>query len=385
MASISLLNSTDHPKVDDILRGIVGLFETIFPERVRGYYLIGSYADGSAVASSDIDVFVVFKDTLNSQETERAHAIWKYASMLSPIRLDAPARSEREFLRAGHVIMKMASLLMYGEDIRSQIPPTPFETYLAHTLVAVHAYFGPILRKMEQLKFPLIYPDPQGRFYGYDQEETRSDEGFFGGGAGGTKPLVASVGRTAQAIIALKTGRYVVKKGECIRVYRESINDRWSGFLQKIDDNCRKRWEYSIPEGKEEQALLREMCRNTLVFENHFLAIYRDYVLKELASELDDSVTWMSAMDAHLYLGMPENALLDGVSRGTIESRVDDGERLFGVRNFSKLNTVTMLKKLVCADRAVVDVLEALESCSDVELRRAAKEAREVIQAEQQG
>ena len=34
--------------------GLVGLCELTFPERIQAYYLVGSYADGSAVPSSDL-------------------------------------------------------------------------------------------------------------------------------------------------------------------------------------------------------------------------------------------------------------------------------------------------------------------------------------------
>ena len=52
MAAIALLTSTGQRSVDGILRGVVGLFEAVFPDRVRGYYLGGSYADGTAVPAS---------------------------------------------------------------------------------------------------------------------------------------------------------------------------------------------------------------------------------------------------------------------------------------------------------------------------------------------
>lgn len=53
MNEISLINSTGNRQVDDILRGIVGLFEMAFPNRIRGYYLCGSYIDGSAIPCED--------------------------------------------------------------------------------------------------------------------------------------------------------------------------------------------------------------------------------------------------------------------------------------------------------------------------------------------
>jgi len=53
---ITLLNTTGHQRIDDIIRGLIGIFEAAFPDRIRAYYLAGSYADGSAVPLSDIDI-----------------------------------------------------------------------------------------------------------------------------------------------------------------------------------------------------------------------------------------------------------------------------------------------------------------------------------------
>ncbi len=37
MDKIPLLQSTGHQKVDEILQGIIGVFEKTFPKRVRAY------------------------------------------------------------------------------------------------------------------------------------------------------------------------------------------------------------------------------------------------------------------------------------------------------------------------------------------------------------
>lgn len=43
-------------RTDNILRGIISIFESTFPGCVRGYCVMGSYADKSEVESSDIDL-----------------------------------------------------------------------------------------------------------------------------------------------------------------------------------------------------------------------------------------------------------------------------------------------------------------------------------------
>jgi predicted nucleotidyltransferase len=61
MEPLALASSTGDPRIDEIVQGIIGLFEIAFPGRIRGCYLVGSYADGTAVPLSDIDIRVVLK------------------------------------------------------------------------------------------------------------------------------------------------------------------------------------------------------------------------------------------------------------------------------------------------------------------------------------
>jgi predicted nucleotidyltransferase len=70
---VSLATSSGSRPVDDALRNAIGIFETAFPGRIRAYYVEGSYADRSAVATSDIDLAIVFKDHfVDRDEADRA-------------------------------------------------------------------------------------------------------------------------------------------------------------------------------------------------------------------------------------------------------------------------------------------------------------------------
>src|SRR4051812_677242 len=117
--------------VDDMLREGGRAFEAAFLGRIRAYYLIGSYADGSAALTSDVDVCVVFKDDFVDQdEEESVRRVWRSVSRGSPVQFDLPPFSEQQLLAAGHHRIKTASILLFGEDIRDQMPSMTLDAYL---------------------------------------------------------------------------------------------------------------------------------------------------------------------------------------------------------------------------------------------------------------
>ena len=58
--SVSLTNSTGYSQVDQIIQGVIGIFERIFSDRIRSYYLLGSYANGTAISTNDYDQRAVY-------------------------------------------------------------------------------------------------------------------------------------------------------------------------------------------------------------------------------------------------------------------------------------------------------------------------------------
>ncbi len=224
MDIVVLLNTTGKGKVDEIIRGIIGIFEMVFPGRIRGYYLTGSYSDGSAITTSDIDMFIIFKDSFTNGEEEMAWQLWLYCEQIGFVKIDLIPISEERLLHEGNIAVKITSLLMYGEDMRDNIPLPVFDMYLHGVTEASFSYLAGVLRDAQCLVFPLGYPDPTGMFYGYDAKDSRTE----------TKGLVSSVCRAATAIVALKSGRYVGKKSDSIKSYKDYVNDDWTGFLEEM-------------------------------------------------------------------------------------------------------------------------------------------------------
>jgi len=66
MSDVVLAASTGDENVDALLREVISRVEQALPERIRGYYVVGSHADGSALLASDIDLTIVVKGALDN-------------------------------------------------------------------------------------------------------------------------------------------------------------------------------------------------------------------------------------------------------------------------------------------------------------------------------
>jgi len=223
---ISLKNSTNDPKADNILQGIVGIYETVFPNRIRGYYVLGSYANRAAIPLSDLDLAILFKGNFIDNEEERsAYQIYQHCKSISPIHLDIKVYDEETLLRINtnldpldYYIAKIAchraaikngSLFIYGTDTRNQIPTPPIDMYMRGWLhnircVRIRAECG----YTNTVTVPLDYPDLKGEFYGYVHQGQTNLHG-----------LVLHVSLLATMLITLKGERYVGHKSACPLLY----------------------------------------------------------------------------------------------------------------------------------------------------------------------
>jgi len=135
MASLSLLFSTGNPTIDRLVLGLIGIFEHVFPNRVSGYYLLGSYANGTALPSSALDMVMLFKDRFHTQhEFDTAVAINESCKLISPVVLDAWVISDERTHQAAFIgdtlELKSSGRLIYGLDTRHTITAQPDITYV---------------------------------------------------------------------------------------------------------------------------------------------------------------------------------------------------------------------------------------------------------------
>lgn len=277
------------PAIDNVLSQLVERYEARFPGRVRAYYLAGSYVDGKAVAGSDIDLYVLFKDAfLSDDEAEQAETLVLDCAELTPLRLDLSARSEASHASLcsyTRVAIKQHSLLLYGEDTRATMSLPDHEEYRREaTEMALEFLLRQ--RKTGTLTYPLAYPDPTGLFFGYDQPQqlVRTDPA-----QPGIRLMFEIASRITTALLALKTESYISTKWEGVQTYRRLVNDEWTAFIEAMFEKGKLQWNYALPEGAEERAELRGLCERMLAFENHYLLVYHAYLLELLHSDEKDA------------------------------------------------------------------------------------------------
>jgi predicted nucleotidyltransferase len=222
---------------------VVETFDTRFPGRVQACYLIGSYADDTAVGLSDIDLIVVFRDCYrDEQEKESAQTLaQELANQLGPIRLDVTPREQAAIDTMYAVIrvgLKHGSKLVFGQDIRDRITLPAHDEYV-QDVIAGAMFFISRLHGIERVSsLPLTYPDPTDKYFGYTKK--RFADWYPPNITAGTKEFVAAVSRIATATVALNTGKSIGSKSEGIRLYHEIIGGAWGEFAAAVYQRCKK-------------------------------------------------------------------------------------------------------------------------------------------------
>lgn len=280
MSQISLLHSTVNTDVDCILQTVIHAYENEFPGYIRAYYIIGSYSDRSYVPNSDIDLGIIFAKPLTQEQLERAWALAEECASISQIRLDIGLDLEQNLPGVGRVLFKLGSLCVYGTDIRDQLELPPMAEYQRDVTWSPYRFLGQVVRDQEVLIYPLAYPDAADHFYGYTQK--RIHEWYPAEVTSGTKETITGITRTATALLALHEHCHVGTKKASVELYRRHINDEWTDVVETWYYKGKLEWHYAIPTQAEDQKLLRDLCQQTLAFENHYFQHYREYLARLL-------------------------------------------------------------------------------------------------------
>ena len=280
MAAVVPLAMIDDERLDRALRDAVDAFEAAFPGRVRGYYVEGSHADRTGVTSSDLDLTIVFRDRFaDDGERDRAAALATTCTDSGGVELDIVFLEEAALAGGADPMFKLASRLVYGEDIRDTVPLLSIDAWTRDRMHAAYWLLVKALDRPPVVRFPLGYPEPTAPFRGYDRRMVRLPDGRT---APSTRNLIRVAGWMGTALVALQAGRYVARKRDCHASYREWIGDEWAPLLEEIYVVCRGAWGGLIPDAEEERRRLDGICERMLAFENHFVERYQQYLVSQL-------------------------------------------------------------------------------------------------------
>lgn len=285
MPARTTFSQSGDPVLDALLAAVIERCEGRFPGRVLAYYLVGSRLGEQLVSTSDLDIDLIFRDAVSPSDEAALEQLMESCSRLSPVQVDLTAAGARELMDDSdtamipRITLKHGGRLLAGEDMLDRITMPPFDSYLRWVARAPIVNFGKMLRQVTVLAYPLEFPDPNGEFFGYDVRRTTNR---YTSDGRGTKELVASLCWTATARLALDAGQVAGSRPDSVRLYRESIGDDWTGLIETAYARCRDAWAYRLPASPTDRALLRDLCRRTLDFENDYLQRYRRYLLSEL-------------------------------------------------------------------------------------------------------
>lgn len=285
MSTVQLKNLTSYPAADRLLQGVVSLFESLFPGKIRAYYVVGSYAYGYAVPGSDIDMWIVFRETVRDDELHQARNVRRHCRLLASINLDidivaGPPYNIQPHWASMSTQVKLGGLLLYGEDIQAEIPMIPMDDYARYHMHFAALRVVSLRNHPAQLRWPIAYPQQAEPFYGYAQPAGEAE------GAAGTlsiREMLGCVTNMTNALVAFQGRSYVQNKAHCFSLHKACINDSWSDFLLEVFTKGNQQWHYRVPEDPQAQAELAALCRTVLDYENHFLGVYREFLLAELS------------------------------------------------------------------------------------------------------
>lgn len=263
-------------------RGVIAAFEQAFPGRLRACYILGSYADASAIGTSDLDLTVIFAGAFVSpDERDAARRLASVCAAEAPTELDIEIKDEESLSQGVSPNLKLASAHIYGTDIRGQLPLISLEAWTRDRMHSSWWRIARLFARPAVIMPSLEYPEPTQPFLGYTRRTIRLADGRL---VPSTRDLIRLTGWAATALLALERGVYVAGKRDAHLLYHEHIGGPWDTFIADIYELCRARWSYLIPENQEDRTRLREICERTLLFERHFLARYNPYLIAELQS-----------------------------------------------------------------------------------------------------
>ena len=260
-----LVESSGVADVDDFLFAMVNILALGVGERLRSIFLIGSYADGSYAPGSDIDCCFIWKAgtdeaTIRRGTSLRDHLCAAAGRWVDPMwnGTERPFYDERTVEFPCGPILRTAvrerSRLLWGDDIRSRIPPPRQEDMLADVLAAplnwIRQYHYGSLDA--PISHPLTDPAPDRPDRGYSKPHKM--------------PLFAI--HIARALVFLETGEFLFDKRLVPDALAATGSAEWAGRLR---DLANARYQALSDAERGQQCL--KTCKWITAFQNRFLEV----------------------------------------------------------------------------------------------------------------
>lgn len=375
-----LVEKTDFPEVDRVLVGLLGIFDGFFPARIRAFYVYGSYAHGRVTASSDLDLYVVFKDRIAPEERERLRHLRKCCGRLANKNLDIKGADEYSLFRYGLPVLSCNTRFLHGEDLRHRIPSNPvgFRHWAMHVPYGPNGLLAYLRRDQPHLVYPLGAIAPGEPFLGYDARRLRNQDGSMDKSV---KMLPSAVMQLGMGLIGAQTGICPNNKASFPGLYREHIGDEWSGYLERVYDCCVLRCAGRIPTNDDLKREFSDLCEEALDFENHFLLRYRGFLLAELTSprRQEDLSFTPEELAGPLFLRPARILGLVPPERRAGQTAEAEGEPFLKLPNIGQLRAAAMLGRVIYDDGEVHDALAARDDHEDPLLRMLVARSRQQI------
>jgi len=269
---LNLFNAPHNQWPHWIVQGIIDLFQTVFPDRLRAVYLMGSRQEETAASVSDIDGVIIFKEHFtNNDEREQAEAILTHCRLISPLRLDLELLAEdapKLTTDVRDVRIKLGGELIYGEDMRDAIPLPQLAIYQAHLREWVQ-YFLRGIHDGADLVYPLSYPAADDEFFGYARQ--RAVPWYPATITSGTKELIAALCWVATTRLACEYECFVANRGQAVALAEAHLPAPWGDYVAAAYRHCKQEWDYQVPQEAAARQQLRTYCAEALHFFNDYL------------------------------------------------------------------------------------------------------------------
>lgn len=255
--------------------GLIHLLKSSLKDELLSVYLSGSYVSGFAIPSSDIDFVIVARGALDADRRKEIVLLRHSLCLIGGRMIDLVILDENE-LRHGIMPHVKTSRLIYGVPMFKTCSLMPMPDIITHYAKSVFYFMGIIRGKDEPFRCPLVYPDPDGAFLGYDKNGYQFAPMRYSPGFHMLVNLALSI--ASFRLAALTKVHFSSKHSTAIKYTEHLPGDELGKYIKDLYAICRGRLERSIPTDPAEQLVLKSYCAQMLPFENNFLALFDSIV-----------------------------------------------------------------------------------------------------------